>query len=501
MAAQVKEILKSLDIGNSVAEFDQSLEKYFIENSAFDYLIKDRADIIAGDKGTGKTAVYRMLQNKYASTPELSGIEVLPGFNPDGSPIFQKLVGQGVLTESQYSSVWKTYLISLVGNWLLEIIADEKTESSKRLDKLLTDAGIRSADDKPQSIFSGIMNSLQRLLSLKAAQVEMTTNESGMPVVTPRLEFGGEATGKVDSKEISHEVALPLLNSILNEHDITVWVAIDRLDEAFQGSPEIEIPALRALLRTYLDLLEFNRLKLKLFVRRDLFRKIIGDGFVNLTHLNARKKEILWDEQDLLNLLARRIRDGAEFSKHIDSATITDEQLFYTLFPQKVDQAERKPTTFNWVMSRIRDGNGVRPPRNLIDLVDKARDEQLRVESRTPREFKSGAPLIESDAVKAAQSILSEQRVQDTLIAEAGAELARHIEKFRRAKAEQNEETLSIVLGLDGDELKKIVKQLVEIGFLEEVRSTWKVPMLYRDGLEVTQGKAFSANGAADDDE
>lgn len=503
MTVTVKEILRSLDIGNSVAEFDQSLEKYFVENEAFFSLVNDRADIIAGDKGTGKTAVYRMLQNSYGSIKELKGVEVLAGFNPTGNPVFQKLIHQERLTEAQYSSVWKAYLLSLVGNWVLEIVDEEKSEGFERLDKLLLDTGLRSADDKPLTIFSKLSNLIQRAFNPKTAEVEMTLSETGVPIITPRLHFGQDQTAeKNGGREVPHEEALSLLNECLGELDITVWVALDRLDEAFQGFPDIEIPALRALLRTYLDLLEFDRLRLKLFVRRDLFRRIIGDGFVNLTHLNARKKEILWDEEDLLNLLARRIRDGDDFSNHINAKALSDGELFYKIFPSKVDQAERKPTTLNWVMSRIRDGNDVRPPRNLIDLVGMAREEQLRAEGRVPRDARDGEPLICSEAIRSAQSRLSSQRVEDTLFAEAGAEMASHIERFRRAKAEQNEESLAKVLSLEGTALHKVIRQLVDIGFLEELRSTWKVPMLYRDGLEVTQGKAFanSQNSVDDDD-
>jgi hypothetical protein len=36
-------------------------------------------------------------------------------------------------------------------------------------------------------------------------------------------------------------------------------------------------------------------------------------------------------------------------------------------------------------------------------------------------------------------------------------------------------------------------------GFLEKIGATWKVPMLYRDGLEITQGKAFAAEEEASD--
>lgn len=490
----MKEVLRALDLGSSVAEFDDSLEKYFIENEAFQALVSGKKDIIAGDKGTGKTALYKILQKRYGVLEELKGVEILPGFNPAGSPIFQRLVQEDVLTEGQYASVWKTYFLSLIGNWSLEIVGDDHTENFRRLAAMLTETGLRSKDDQPETIFSKIINVVQKAVRQpKSAEVEFTFSETGIPIVTPKISFAGESKeGAI--KEVSHQQALRLLDECLGELGYSVWVVLDRLDEAFVGFPAVEIPALRALMRTYLDLLEFKNFRLKLFVRRDLFRRIIGDGFVNLTHINARKIEIVWDEGDLMNLLCRRVRDNAEVMRVLEAQALSDESLFYRLFPAKVDPATRKPTTWNWMMSRIRDGNGVRPPRNLIDLANEARSEQLKAEGRTPRQYDDRESIIGADAIRRALAILSTRRVEDTLLAEVGPDIASLIQKFRRAKAEQNLESLVSVLGLQGDELTRCIKQLEEVGFLEELKNSWKVPMLYREGLEITQGKAFQSD-------
>ena len=64
-----KDALRVLDLGNSVAEFDEALEQYFIENEAFHALVTDKADVIAGDKGTGKTAVYRFFSEDSVRFP------------------------------------------------------------------------------------------------------------------------------------------------------------------------------------------------------------------------------------------------------------------------------------------------------------------------------------------------------------------------------------------------------------------------------------------------
>ena len=236
------------------------------------------------------------------------------------------------------------------------------------------------------------------------------------------------------------------LNVALDEVDLTVWVVLDRLDEAFPGSPATEIPILRALLRTYLDLLAYPRLKLKLFVRNDLFRKVIQGGFVNLTHVNARKIEIVWDEEDLLNLFSRRVRESSQFATALEIQGLPDKAIFDRIFPDQVDQGSRRPTTWTWMMSRIRDGNNIKPPRNLIDLIDKAKEAQThRRAHSTPDD--PALKLIEADAVRRAQRALSEQRVQDTLLAEV-AELVPLIEKFRDGKAEHNEASLSALLNI-----------------------------------------------------
>ncbi len=68
---KIKELLQDLDLENSVAEFDADLATYFVETETFRALINDRIDIIAGDKGTGKTALYKILQGRYASIDDL----------------------------------------------------------------------------------------------------------------------------------------------------------------------------------------------------------------------------------------------------------------------------------------------------------------------------------------------------------------------------------------------------------------------------------------------
>jgi hypothetical protein len=152
------------------------------------------------------------------------------------------------------------------------------------------------------------------------------------------------------------------------------------------------------------------------------------------------------------------------------------------------------------MMRRISDGNDVKPPRNLIDLVQKAQQEQQRREEREENEHEPGRALIGSDALKRGLSRLSNDRVEDTLLAEAG-DLAHLIERFRDGKAEHNEATIAAVLGLKGEELTVAIRVLMDLGFLAQAGATFQIPMLYRDGLRITQGKASVSGEVGEEEE
>jgi len=152
------DLLRSLNLGKSVAEFDEGLDRYFVDTETFRKLTLDEADIIAGDKGTGKTALYRTLCIRYTQIPELKKTEIVAGFNPQGSPIFQRLSQIPPLSEGEYIAIWKLYIFSLVGNWLLQLYERNLTAKMVKLEEILNVCGLRSVDDTASTIFSKLAN-------------------------------------------------------------------------------------------------------------------------------------------------------------------------------------------------------------------------------------------------------------------------------------------------------------------------------------------------------
>ena len=160
------------------------------------------------------------------------------------------------------------------------------------------------------------------------------------------------------------------------------------------------------------------------------------------------------------------------FSVIASGSHAANTNVFAKIFPAQVDVGKRKPQTWTWIMRRIRDGNDIKPPRNLIDLISMAQQAQLRREERQrdSRGYRPGVAF--------------------TLLAEAGV-YAPLIERFRDGKAEHNTESIAQLLNREPSAVRSTIQPLMDIGFLEDIKDTYKVPTLYREGLNITQGKAF----------
>jgi hypothetical protein len=72
-----------------------------VETDTFREVVEGRGDIVAGDKGTGKTAIYKILKKSYRTHAQLSHVEIVDAFNVQGNPIFQRLVTGPKLSEGQ----------------------------------------------------------------------------------------------------------------------------------------------------------------------------------------------------------------------------------------------------------------------------------------------------------------------------------------------------------------------------------------------------------------
>jgi hypothetical protein len=130
---------------------------------------------------------------------------------------------------------------------------------------------------------------------------------SGLPKgFNGKISFSEDGNTSPDQNTKSVDELLDILNGVLKQNDWKVWILLDRLDVAFAEHPDLEANALKGLFRVYLDLLGFESIKLKIFLRSDIWKRITEQGFREASHV-TRTLTIDWEERSLLNLVVRRL--------------------------------------------------------------------------------------------------------------------------------------------------------------------------------------------------
>ena len=269
------------------------------------------------------------------------------------------------------------------------------------------------------------------------------------------------------------------------------------MDVAFADTAELEQNALRALFKTYLDLQGLARLRLKIFLRSDIWTRLTASGFREASHI-TRAATIAWNRTSLLNLIVRRALQNKELcqlysvDEQLLSSAADQETLFYWMFPDQVESGANKPRTLDWLLSHTQDGSRLTAPRELIHLLNSIRDIQYRkLELGDPAP--DGGQLFTRIAIKEGMPEVSKARLEQTLYAEYPS-LRLYCEKLRGDKSAQTPDSLANIWDVDRTEALRVARKLVEVGFFEErvVKDllTFWVPFLYRDALELVQGTA-----------
>jgi hypothetical protein len=164
-------------------------------------------------------------------------------------------------------------------------------------------------------------------------------------------------------------------------------------------------------------------------------------------------------------------------------------EAFYKVFPKTVHRGKKQSSTLRWIYSHTEDGKGVVTPRDVIDLLTKAKQKQ-------EDEFKSDPSgeselLIGSAAIVYGLAELSERKRITFLEAEF-PHLWKHIKKFVGGRTEYSEVAVRKLFGKNG---ASIMDDLSSIGLIrkeskKDGSKTFKIPFVYREGLELTQGRA-----------
>lgn len=493
------EVLAATDFGHRVAEDEvDALESYFVETDNWNRLVAGEIDVVYGPKGAGKSALYALLVARTNSLFDRN-ILLVPAEKPRGTPAFRDLVVDPPATELEFTNLWKLYFLSL----LCAAFADYgiENEEATQLQQRLAADGLIKGRQSLQALVQTVFSYVKRLLRPEAIEGSVLVDPSTqLPIGFKGKIIFGEPNGNAREAGVeSVDHLFGLANSALRKYGrYKIWLLLDRLDVAFAESFELEKNALRALFRVYLDLLDFEHISLKIFLRTDIWNRITSSGFREASHI-TKHVTVTWDRSSLLNLIVRRALHNESICTHFGvkpesvlASTQDQEAFFFRMFPEQVDVGPNKPLTLDWMLSRTRDGSQLNAPRELIHLLGSLRTQQMR-------RFELGEPdpdgeaLFARPAFKQALPEVSEVRLTQTLYAEH-ADLRAAIEALRGRHTSQRPYTLAAIWGVDAGTATDQAERLVEVG-LFEARGTkegpeYWVPFLYRDSLGLIQGSA-----------
>lgn len=491
-------VLREIRFGERIAEDElNELEKYFVATDQWSRVYSGEVDIIYGSKGAGKSAIYALIEKR---TDDLfdRGILTKSAENVRGNTAFSDIVADPPPSERAFVDLWKLYFLILSASALRDYGIHEDLEA-KQLIGALEEAQLLPRNASLSQLFRAARRLVWSYVFPERESVENTIAidpSSGMPIYTRKTNFRAHSSGE-QAVDLPLDDLIGKANSALRKSNYTLWILFDRLDVAFNDNPDLEKNALRALFRMYNDFKGFDNIKLKIFVRDDIWQRISEGGFAEASHI-TRTTTIDWTYENLVNLFVRRLLNNNSVVEYlgVNVSSIIDDfelqlDLLTRIFPDKVETGNN-PETFRWMINRIQDGTGKSAPRELIHLSETIRQQQAgrleRGEDEPPSE-----QLFDRSVFKPSLREVSRVRYQQTFVAE-NPSLKDFTDSLKRQKTEQTPSTLASVWQTSEAEAASVSERLVKSGFFErrEVggRLTYWVPFIYRDALELVQGKA-----------
>lgn len=499
-------VIEDISFGGRTAEEESDhLARYFVETEQWRKVWQDEVDIVFAPKGGGKSAIYSMLVSREGELFDRD-VVLVPGENPTGATAFEPIQDDPPTSETEFIRIWRLYFLVLLVEELERY--DVASETLRQVRESLASVGLTKGVQQKRTIIVRVREALDKVFSPKSVEAGMNVDGATGLVTgfTAKLSFDEPSAEQEQAGIASVDRLYEDLNDVLVEEDLRVWLIIDRLDVAFTSSPDLEANALRALFRVYRLVEPLSRLRLKIFLRTDIWSEITAGGFRETSHI-TRDLTLQWGRANLLKLIVQRLLQsdrlldavGVSNRDRVIASSTAQEEFFDQVFPKQVDAGEKKPKTFDWALSRTEDGKKVAAPRELIHLFTVVRNRQLDRVDTGQASIPEGL-FFEAQSFREAQPEVSETRLQKTIYAEYPWSKA-WLEALRGQRTLQNVLSLEAIWATGRAETEERIRRLVDTGFFEQrgsvtQRAYW-VPFLYRPALELVQGTADGGQGPA----
>jgi hypothetical protein len=508
-----QQVLSNLSFGKVDAETDDKLSNCFIGTEILKQALQPRHSLILGGKGSGKSALFRLLsQDTYRLTQLLqnnySDIYSIPayGIHSDEYLTYAEIQEINPQTIDDFKYFWQLYFglktaATIAGcPRMKERIKRSNSQNIKGyydfVQQLLSDIGLLQRErngfkvhKKIKEIFSFQTIPTNNVIDKSKATIFKNKSKTGLNIIS----------------------LLDLIDKILKESNCLVWILIDQIDLLYLDDIERREKAITALVQLLIEYSNrFSNINLKVFLRTDIYKEL---QIVNKSHLVSMIIELRWTESLLLKLLIARaihdknvrfyceniLKENLDIMKVIAGNDELIMRIFYALFEPNVDgETNKKPTIHSWIFKRLVDGLGMLYPRELIHLGNQAVMKQREINKQRAiipeplDNYSNNQYLLEYRSVKNAFDEVSKYRCDTYLYAEF-PHLSKHFDKFRGKEKNRfsRTELNEMFSGIEptGNDAIRVV---YDTGLLKpsenknvDACKIFAVPYLYKSGLGI----------------
>lgn len=342
--------LAQMNFGAPAAERDVALGlvDYFVESDAFKRLASRTKTIVLGNRGTGKSAIFKML----AERARKAGAHVLE-LNPDHysyemlSSVLRAESDGSWAKHGAFTSSWKYLILVLVMQELTRAGPRLKTGSAAKVYSFLRDH-VEGHQENPIAV---LISYLKRIEGFKIGPAEASFKAS-------------ELANLYRLQEI--EPLIPCIKDLLEKRPLVVLV--DELDKGWDNSEDAKA-FVSGLFQAAIWLNDLStRLTVYISLRQELYDSIPA-LYDDTQKYRDLIETIRWDEPSLLAVAGMRIKHSFP-----DLKLVSNENAWGEIFASTLKY--RKAKSFNYLVDRT-----LYRPRELIqfcsDAVAEARSDNL----------------------------------------------------------------------------------------------------------------------------
>jgi hypothetical protein len=335
---------------------------------------------VVGDRGSGKSALFRTL-----ATATGAGSRTIRAID-NTSDLLHRVVAKDSWRDTQ----------ALRAAWLVVIaavVADEISPTAPKPLRKQATALLAALRSTPPPL--GWVRRTARLFTRPFRGTKLSLAIGPVTLQAELPPDGPRPHGQIDV-----EAFLVDANTYLRAENRQVHVMIDRIDETYKYDRAVQEAVVQALLQAEAHTSLFDAIGLILFLRTDLFEVY---NLQEKSKLVSRTLRLDWTEDEWLRVIASRPLANQQLAwlarRMPDDADLAARTALTALFPPEI---ENQPID-RWLVTSLRNGNGVISPRLAVLLLHLARDAADKSEAMT-----RALPLFSASTLATAMTRLSD---------------------------------------------------------------------------------------------